>query len=167
VPVLVEALGASNSRAAGGGRAAARLFRAGTIDSTRLVIWLLRSTDVNVRRMAADLARSIKDPSGDVWLKLCSHIRDQDWWVRERIVDALVELGGPQVTRHFVRFLADRSAVIRRFGADVLARLRDTSSISALLQTALADRDWWVAERCVEGVASFGDPPPCRISSRC
>src|SRR5207248_5111161 len=100
----------------------------GKLDVSRTIIWLLRSRDVNVRRMATEVIRSVQDPEATLWPKLMAYLRDEDWWVRERVMDALVELGGVQLTAHMVRYLSDKSDVIRRFGASVLARIKDPTA---------------------------------------
>ena len=101
---------------------------------SRTVIWLLRSRDVNVRRMATEVIRSVPDPEQSLWPKLISVLRDEDWWVRERVMDALVELGGQRLTPHIAQMLADKSDVIRRFAVNVLGRLKDPKALRSLNQ---------------------------------
>ena len=134
-----------------------RLAHAGKVDLARTVVFLLRSKDVNARRMAADLARSVKDGTGDFWVKVVAALRDEDWWVRERVMDALVETAGWQVAGYVTGFLQEESAPLRRFAIDVLARIKRPESIPHILKVAQTDPDWWVQERAVEAVAGFGD----------
>jgi twitching motility protein PilT len=156
---LVEALGhnqlAVRTRA---GEALSRLSRAGKLELARAIIWLLRSRDVNVRRMAVEVAQSVRDPTGELWPKLLGYLRDEDWWVRERVMDALVDMAGPQLVRHVVGYLQDPSDLVRRFGVDALMRLKAPESLGALLRTAASDPDWWVRERAIETVAILKDP---------
>ncbi|MCO4769387.1 MAG: PilT/PilU family type 4a pilus ATPase [Deltaproteobacteria bacterium] len=135
-----------------------KLARSGKIDPTRMVLWLLRSSDVNVRRQAIDVAQQVGDPLGEIWPKLLHLLRDEDWWVRERVVEALVALAGDQLTRHIVAYLQDDSDVVRRYAVEVLIRLEDPRSLGALLQVAKTDTDWWVRERAVECLGAIGDP---------
>ena len=127
------------------------------LDVSRTVIWLLRSRDVNVRRMATEVIRSIPDPENTLWPKLIGVLRDEDWWVRERVMDALIEIGGLRLTPHLVAMLGDPSDVIRRFAATVLGRIKDAKALRALVQAATQDADWWVKEVAIEAVAAIND----------
>ena len=158
VPVLASTLGhrTLNVRA----RAAeilGRLSREGRVDISRTIVYLLRTADVEQRRLAADLARSVSDKKGELWPKLVRFLRDEDWWVRERVVDALLELAGRDLTPLLAEFVADPSDVVRRFAVEVLARLDDPEAHDLLVRTAMVDTDWWVRERAVEALAAFGD----------
>jgi twitching motility protein PilT len=134
-----------------------RLSRAGRVDLVRTVVWLLRTRDVEVRRLAVEIAQSVPDPDGQLWPKLLEYLRDEDWWVRERVADALVDMAGPALVRHVVVLLQDPSDTMRRFAVDVLVRLRAPESLGALVRTAGADADWWVRERAIEAIARIGD----------
>jgi len=155
---LVDGLGhtqlAVRTRA---GEVLSRLSAAGKLDLARTVIWLLRSRDVNVRRMAVELVQTVRDPDGELWPKLLGHLRDEDWWVRERVMDALVGMAGEPLVRHLVGFLNDPSEIVRRFGVDALLRLKSPQSLGALVRTAGSDPDWWVRERAIEAVGAIGD----------
>ena len=130
----------------------------GKLDVSRTVIWLLRSRDVNVRRMAPEIIRNVKDPEQTLWPRLMAFLRDEDWWVRERVMDALIELGGVALTAHMVGLLVDKSDVVRRFAVNVLARLKDPKALRSLVQVATSDPDWWVKETAIEAVAAINDP---------
>lgn len=158
LPPLVEALGSKHLPVrAKAGEVLSSLSRAGKLDVTRTVLWLLKSRDTNVRRMALEIARSVKDPQNQLWPKMMALLRDEDWWVRERVVDVLVELAGTQLTRHIAAFLNDPSDIVRRFAVNVLVRLKDPASIGALVRTIQTDADWWVRERALEAVGYIGD----------
>jgi twitching motility protein PilT len=135
-----------------------KLGRERRIDPTQMLLWLLRSANVHVRRQAVDIVLQVGDPLGELWPKLLRLLRDEDWWVRERVVDALVELAGEALTRHVVGYLEDDSDVVRRYAVEVLLRLKDPRSLGALLQVATRDTDWWVRERAVECLGAIGDP---------
>ncbi len=156
---LVEALGHAQIRVrTRAGEALSRLGKAHKIDLARTVIWLLRTRDVNVRRMAVELVQSVEDPDGELWPKLLGFLRDEDWWVRERVMDALTDMAGETLLGHLVGFLQDPSDSIRRFGVDALLRQRSPASLGPLLRTAASDPDWWVRERAIEAVAAIRDP---------
>ncbi|MCU0242084.1 MAG: HEAT repeat domain-containing protein, partial [Vicinamibacteria bacterium] len=153
---LVEALGHAQIRVrTRTAEILARLGKAGKIDLARTVVFLLRSRDVNVRRMAVELVQSVPDPDGELWPKLLGFLRDEDWWVRERVMDALADMAGEKLVRHLAGFLQDPSDIIRRFGVDALLRLRSPASLGVLLRTAGSDPDWWVRERALEAVAAI------------
>src|SRR5437870_3011418 len=158
LPPLVEALAHKQipvrNRAA---EVLKQLSMEGKLDVSRTVIWLLRSRDVNVRRMATEIIRSVADPDQQLWPKLMGVLRDEDWWVRERVMDALVELGGQRLTSHIVALLADPSDVIRRFAVSVLGRIKDPKALRSLVQIATQDADWWVKETAIESVAAIND----------
>jgi len=84
-------------------------------------------------------------------------LRDEDWWVRERVMDALIELGGQRLTLHIVPLLLDPRDVIRRFAATVLGRTKDPKALRALVQAATQDTDWWVKETAIEAIAAIND----------
>ncbi|MBS2021982.1 MAG: PilT/PilU family type 4a pilus ATPase [Deltaproteobacteria bacterium] len=159
LPPLIEAL--SHKQLPVRTRAAEVLQALGIarkIDLSRTIVWLLRSRDVNVRRLAAESIRSVPDPDESLWPKLLLLLRDEDWWVRERVMDALVDLGGQALTRHMVSYLTDPSEVVRRFAVRVLARLKDVRGLRALIELAQKDNDWWVRESAIEAIAAIGDP---------
>ena len=127
------------------------------IDSGRTIIWLLRSRDSTVRRLAVDIANRVGDRTGKLWPKLLTFLRDEDWWVRERVIDALVEMAGTQLTKHVVAYLEDPSDVVRRYAVGVLMRLKDPNSLGALCRTAMSDPDWWVKEWALQAMGELGD----------
>ncbi len=134
------------------------LSKSERVEVGRTVVWLLRSGDVNTRRMAAEVLKNIKDPHGELWPKLISSLRDDDWWVREAVMDALLELAGRGLSRYMVAWLADPSDVVRRFALAVLSRLKDPETIAAVVHTARTDPDWWAREKAVEVISEFKDP---------
>ena len=159
IGVVVSALGhqhvAVRNRA---GEVMAALSRSERVELGRTIVWLLRSGDVNTRRMAAEVLRSIKDPHGELWPKLLGSLRDDDWWVRDRVMDALVDLAGKGLSRYMVAWLQDTSDVVRRFALNVLFRLKDPETIAAVVHCARSDSDWWAREKAIEVIAEFNDP---------
>jgi twitching motility protein PilT len=138
--------------------ALSHLSQAGKIELARTVVWLLRSRDVNIRRMAVELAQTVRDEQGELWPKLLACLRDEDWWVRERVMDALLEIASDKLLRPIVPYLEDDSDVVRRFAVDVLMRLKAPESLGALVRVARQDADWWVRERAVAAIAAINDP---------
>jgi twitching motility protein PilT len=159
LPPLVDALGHKQIPVRNrGAEVLKQLSMANKLDLSRTVIWLLRSRDVNVRRMATEVIRAVPDPDQSLWPKLMGVLRDEDWWVRERVMDALVDLGGTRLTPHMVPMLSDASDVVRRFAVNVLGRIKDPKALRSLVQIATQDPDWWVKETAIEAVALINDP---------
>lgn len=158
LPVLVVGLGhddlAVRNRA---GEVLASLGNSGRVDIARTVLWLLRSPDINVRRMAVGVARDVRDPNETLWPRLFELLRDEDWWVRERVADALIALAGVRMLGHLSHLLDDPQAPIRMFAVDVIGRLGEPKALGALVRRALDDTDWWVRERAMEAIAVLGD----------
>ena len=156
LPVLVKALThpqvVVRTRAADVLRA---MSQKGTIELADAVLWLAQSRDVNARRMAADLAKTSKDPR--LWEHLVALLRDVDWWVRERVADALVELSPPGLVQLVVPMLNDPSDLVRRFAVGFLGRIKSVEALPALATSAANDPDWWVCERAIEAMGEIGD----------
>ena len=158
VPHLVDALThrhiAIRTKAT---EAISQLAVAGKIDTAHTIVWLLRSRDTNVRRIATELVKRVGDKSGELTPKLLGFLRDEDWWVRERVMDALVEMAGATLARHLVEYLSDPSDVIRRFAIGGLVRLKDPRTIGTFVRAAMNDEDWWVREQAIEAIAELKD----------
>jgi twitching motility protein PilT len=131
--------------------------RTGKVDLGRMLLWLLRSPDIHVKRQAIEIAREVGDPDGNLWPRLLQMLRDEDWWVRERVVETLVDIAGDDLTRHVIAYLDDESDVLRRYAIEVLMRIKDPRSVGALVRTANQDSDWWVRERAIECLGKLGD----------
>jgi twitching motility protein PilT len=129
----------------------------GKLDLSHTVIALLRSRDPNVRRMATEIIGGVRDADRELWPRLMAVLRDEDWWVRERVMDSVIELAGHRLTPHVVALLGDASDVIRRFAVNALGRLKDPKALRSLMQTATQDPDWWVKETAIEAVAAIHD----------
>ena len=134
-----------------------KLGKSGKIDVAKAIIWLLRSRDPNVRRMAAEIANEVAESVREMAPLLLSFLTDEDWWVRERVMDALAKMWRTGLTRHLVGFLKDESDAVRRFAVGALRRVCDPDSIGALVRTALDDPDWLVSESAVSALAALKD----------
>ncbi|RME22621.1 MAG: PilT/PilU family type 4a pilus ATPase [Deltaproteobacteria bacterium] len=159
LPALVDALGhrqlAVRARA---GEVLAGLGEKGSLEVARTVMWLLRSPRADVRRTAVEIARKVQDPAQELWPRLFELLRDEDWWVRERVADALVEIAGERLLPYAVVLLGDPSAPVRMFAVEIIRRLAAPRALGALARTANEDSDWWVRERAMQAMAELGDP---------
>ena len=160
LPILVEGLtDAQLPVKTAAMNAVARLSEVGRVDAARAVLWLLRSRDVNVRRIAVEVLNRVGDPRGDLAPRLLKFLRDEDWWVRERTMDALVAMmPGPVLAAHLVAYVSDRSPVVRRFAVSTFRRMAEPSTLGVLLGVAQDDPDWWVREEAVLALAAIADP---------
>ncbi len=158
VPLLVEALELKNPllRSAAA-NLLSQLGQEGRADLSRTVLWLLKSRDADVRRFGVELARSAGKPEA-LWPQLVEYLRDEDWWVRERVGDVLVEIASESILRPVAQLLSEPDALIRRFGTDMLKRLKNAAALGTLVRAADADTDWWVREGAVEALGAIGDP---------
>jgi twitching motility protein PilT len=157
VPLLVEALELKNPllRSAAA-NLLSQLGQEGRVDLSRTVLWLLKSRDQDVRRFGVELARSAANPES-LWPQLVEYLRDEDWWVRERVGDVLVEIAADSILRPVAQLLSERDPLIRRFGADMLRRLKNPAALGTLVRAADTDADWWVREGAVEALGAIGD----------
>ena len=158
VPLLVEALELKNPllRSASA-NLLSQLGQEGRADLSRTVLWLLKSRDQDVRRFGVELARSASNPA-ELWPQLVEYLRDEDWWVRERVGDVLVEIAADSILRPVAQLLTGADPLIRRFGADMMRRLKSAAALGTLVRVADSDPDWWVREGAVEALGEIGDP---------
>ena len=159
VPTLVNLLESSNlvlrNKATEGISA---LGKSGKVNLARMLVLMMNSPDVNVRRAVIEIINDVGDRDGTIWKRLVRHLRDEDWWVRERATEVLVNISGNKITEHVVELLEDDSDIVRRYAVEVLIRLKDPRSIGPLAQAAKEDTDWWVQERAIEALGDLGDP---------
>jgi twitching motility protein PilT len=132
------------------------LGASGKVDVAQVVLWLLRAPDPNLRRTAVEVARRVSD-KGEIIPRLLRLLRDEDWWVREQVMDALAEMSNTAITRHVVEYLGDPSDVVRRYAVRALQRLNDPRALGALVRTAMNDGDWWVRETAIEAIGLLKD----------
>lgn len=127
------------------------------VDVGRILVGLLGNPDPEARRTAVQLARSLDVAPADLASRLLDLLRDEDWFVRERVLDALVDLRFPELAPGIVQLLDDPSPVIRRYAVYGLLRLRDPETLGAMLLVAVRDDDWWVREQALLAAAELGD----------
>ncbi len=133
------------------------LGRSGRVDLARMLVLMMNSADVQVRRAVIEIINDIGDREGKLWRRLVRHLRDEDWWVRERATEVLVNIAGSKMTEHVVELLDDPSDIVRRYAVEVLIRLQDRRAVARLAQSAKEDGDWWVQERAIEALGELGD----------
>jgi twitching motility protein PilT len=128
------------------------------IDAARAIVWLLGSKDVNVRRAAGEIANQVGDADGSLSARLLKFLRDEDWWVRERVLDALIQMNGANLTKHIVaEYLSSPADTVRRFAVHALMRIGDARALGALVRTAQSDADWMVCEGAIDAMVKLND----------
>lgn len=135
----------------------ARLTRAGKVQITDTIIWLLRSSDAKVRRMAADVAASMPEKKEELWSDVLSRLIKENWWERQRIADALVEMAGRELIPYIAGYLSNPSDIIRRLALNILMKLKAAEVLEELMRIARQDEDWWVREKAIQVVAEIND----------
>jgi twitching motility protein PilT len=121
----------------------------------RLLVAMMKDQDVNIRRSVIEVIRIIGDKE-QLWWKLIRYLRDEDWWIRERVTEILADVGGSQILDPIITLLDDPYEVVRRYAIEVLMKLGDPRSVEPLI-TCMEDPDWWVRERAVEALAKLKD----------
>ncbi|MCP4869828.1 MAG: PilT/PilU family type 4a pilus ATPase [Proteobacteria bacterium] len=158
LPLIIDAMGDELLSVRNAALATAiNLGKQRKVDMGRMLLWLLRSNDLKVKRQAVEIVAQVGESLRELWPRLLDMLRDEDWWVRERVVEALMTIAGEELTRHVAGFLNDERAVIRRWAVEVLMRIKDPRSLGALVRAAGSDEDWWVRERAVEAMGEIGD----------
>lgn len=156
VPLLVYALELKNQALRNdAANTLSALGREGHVELSRTVLWLLKSRDADVRRFGTELANSV--PAENLWPRLIQYLKDEDWWVRERVGDVLVKVAPAQVVTPAAEMLSHADPLLRRFGVDLMKRLKNPATLGALVRVAGADADWWVAEGAIEAAGAVGD----------
>ena len=133
------------------------LGRSGKVNLARMLVLMMNSPDVNVRRAVIEIINEVGDRDGTIWRRLVRHLRDEDWWVRERATEVLVHISGDHITEHIIELLDEESPIVRRYAVEVLIRLKDRCSVAPLAKAAKEDEDWWVQERAIEALGDLGD----------
>jgi len=139
------------------GEVLARLTKAGKVQIADTIIWLLRSSDAKVRHMAVDVAASMPEKKEELWSDVLSRLIKESWWERQRIADALVEIGGKELIPNITVSLSDPSDIIRRLALNMLTKLKAAEVLEALMQIARQDEDWWVREKAIQAIAEIND----------
>jgi serine/threonine-protein kinase len=97
------------------------------------VLELIRDDDESIRRAAIEILNATKDERA--FDHLVSALEDSDWWVRERAVDALAEIGNTQAVPSLLKMLKKKDeaapVVVRALG-----KLGGPTIVSELLAVA-------------------------------
>src|SRR4030042_3455945 len=139
------------------GEVLARLTKAGKVQIADTILWLLRSSDAKVRRMAADAAASMPEKKEELWSDVLSRLIEENWGERQKIADALVEMAGRELIPYIAVYLSNPSDIIRRLALNILMKLKAAEVLEALMQIARQDEDWWVREKAVQAIAEIND----------
>ena len=94
------------------------------------VLALINDKDEDIRRTAIEILNATKDES--MVEHLLGATDDEDWWVRERAVDALAEIGSKKAVPKLVSMLG-KNAKTDTVVVRALAKLGDESILSSLI----------------------------------
>lgn len=157
VAVLVDALSTSEIRVRNRAvEVLSALSRAGIADLAEVVRWLIAQPAEPLRRIAVHLAGEHKDLDGSLWSHLLTHAQDRDWWVRERLLDVVPQLGSTHIVPAVHQLCQDPSPLARAFGIGLIERLR-LPELQPVLLPMLGDPHELVRDRAIEAVAILQD----------
>ena len=91
-------------------RAADALGKIGGPKVVDAVLALIKDENQDIRRAAIEILNQTKDERAVA--QLIEATKDADWWVSERAVDALAEIGSTKALPRFIEMLHDRRAEI-------------------------------------------------------
>lgn len=135
----------------------ARLTKAGKVQIADTIIWLLRSSDPKVRNMAVDVVASMPDKKQELWADVLDRLKKEDWWVRQRIADVLVEMAGKELIQYITVYLSDPADTIRRLALDIMIHLKAPDVLDLLIKTASQDENWWVRQKAIQAIGEIKD----------
>ncbi|MCP4501937.1 MAG: Flp pilus assembly complex ATPase component [Deltaproteobacteria bacterium] len=130
-----------------------RLGQKQRIDVTRTILWLMRNSDPNVRRRAVEVAAESPDVNGELWPQLFPYLSDNDWWVRERMVDVLVAHGGEKCLPEVTRILADGSPIACIYALDILEQIDTSEAQEQVINAAHEASEMMVRDRAIEALS--------------
>ena len=133
-----------------------KLAKERKVDIGRLLIFLMKERDPNVRRIAIEIIDTVGKSITGLWKNLIGYLKDADWWVRERVTDVLINIGGEEIIQPIVALLDDDREIVRRYAIEVLVRLEHKAALPYLVERAQLDSDWWVRERAIEAIGTLG-----------
>ncbi|MFX1554537.1 MAG: HEAT repeat domain-containing protein, partial [Promethearchaeota archaeon] len=134
-------------------RAAVEALREIGIPSVRCLIVALQDKDKDVRGAAAWALGKMDDPQAVD--SLIAALRDDEWLVRQAIINALGEIGAPSIDP-LTATLQDESKDVRQSAVYALARI-GISAVQPLL-AALQDKDVEVRWAAARALRQIGDP---------
>jgi len=115
-------------------RAADALGTIGGPKVAEAVLALVKDQDEFIRRSAIEILITIRPQAGDerIFNALVDALNDEDWWVRERAIDALAGLGDIRAVPALLRVM-DRDVKAAPVAIRALASLGDPQGIGPLL----------------------------------
>jgi len=119
-----------------------------------LVLPLLASSEPAVRQAVVSILRAIPDRAGVIH-RFVEYSRNLVGWVRERALNALLELG-PDMGPAVLQLLRDPDPSIRATALSMLDNVEGFREIEAVVPL-LEDKDWWVRVSAANTLAQAGD----------
>jgi HEAT repeat protein len=114
----------------------------------------LRSTSKEVR---AEAARRLGEAGLDAVPGLLQTVRDPDWVIRYRAVEALASIGDPRVDGVLIASLSDERDHVRYMAAKGLGIRRSACALASLIR-CLEDENEFVRMCVAQTLAALGDP---------
>ena len=134
-----------------------RLTASGKIDISSAILWLLTSKEPGVRSRSVAMVASVPGDKADLWGDILDRLRDENYWVREQLIDPLTEVAGKELTPHLAKYLASPDDVMCHFALDLLLKLNGPEALDSLIALARQDGEWWVREKAINVIANIKD----------
>jgi len=141
----------------------------GTIGGPKVVeaiLTLVKDKDEFIRRCAIEILNRTGAQAGKERTlgSLVGALDDEDWWVRERAIDALAGLGDPQAVPALVRVM-ERDAKAAPLAIRALAALGDPQAVRPLIaQLERADRS--IRAEAIRALVTLTDEPHAALAQR-
>ncbi|HSB71796.1 MAG TPA: HEAT repeat domain-containing protein [Candidatus Methylomirabilis sp.] len=147
-------------------RAADALGTIGGPKVVEAVVSLVKDRDEFIRRCAIEILNSNRAHTGNetVFQSLVEALEDEDWWVRERAIDALAGLGDRRAVPPLLRVM-ERDVKAAPVAIRALASLGDPQAIRPML-TQLRSHDKAVRAEAFRALATLTDEAHAEVAQR-
>ena len=115
--------------------------------------------DEFMRRTAVEILNTTKDERAFGYL--VKALQDPDWWVRERAIDALANLGNKEAVAHLIALLAQDNQTTP-VAIRALAQLADPCAVPPIMDK-LKTTDEMIQREAVEAIGALATPPQLQV----
>lgn len=133
------------------------LAEADKLDLSLAVLWMLRSSDPNVRKKTLVVLASMPEKTKNLWQEILEHLRRESWWIKQQLLEPLSEMAGRELTPHLLKYLSDPTDMMCYFALDMLERLNAPEALEALVAVVEKGEEWWVREKAIYVIAGLKD----------
>lgn len=134
-----------------------KLTDSGKIEMSSAILWLLRSNDAGVRSKSIEMVASLPGEKDELWREILDRLREENYWVRQKLIDPLTEMAGEGLTPHVLKYLANPDDVMCHFALDLLMKLNHPEALNGLVTLVKRAEEWWVREKAINVIANIKD----------